>query len=215
MKKKLFKKVQAGLLTMVLIAGVLLTGLRPLTVQAADTVKTINLDTSCLAPSDNTWDKTNDHKVYFGQYGNTPTAFRVLKSDNGTIMLDCDTILLTKAFDADVSANTDQSDSNPNGWVNSDLESWLNGTDYYSNASVFTSVERSAIASTGLAASESDYSAGYGTYKDYAATNYVYLLSANEANTLYADDTARKKQAATTLGGCGRLSLITMTLPAS
>ena len=35
-------------------------------------------------------------------------------------MLDCDTILLTKAFDADMIANTNQSDSNPNGWVNID-----------------------------------------------------------------------------------------------
>lgn len=85
-KTKLFKKVQAGLLTMVLIAGVLPTGLRPLTVHAATTVKTMNLDTSYLAPSDGTWD-ANDHKIYFGQYGGTPTAFRVLKSENGTMML--------------------------------------------------------------------------------------------------------------------------------
>ena len=75
MKKKLFKRVQAGLLTLVLIVGVLPTGLQPLTVHAATTVKTMNLNTDYLAPSNGSWD-ANDNKVYFGQYESNPTAFR-------------------------------------------------------------------------------------------------------------------------------------------
>lgn len=192
MKKKFFKKAWAGFLAMVLIAGVLPTGLRPLTVHAADTVKTMNLDTSYLAPSDGSWD-SNDHKVYYGQYGGTPTAFRVLKVEGNTMMFDCDTILLAKAFDEDYNANTEQASGNMNEWTGSDLAKWLNGTDYYENASVFTSGEKSAILQTALAKSDADYNVNGWNYKDYAANDYVYLLSAKEANELYADNAARVK----------------------
>lgn len=142
MKKKFFKKVQAGLLTMVLIAGVLPTGLRPLTVHAATTVKTMNLNTDYLAPSNGSWDATNDHKIYFGQYNGTPTAFRVLKAADGKLFLDCDTILKMMAFDEDSNANAEQTSGNMNEWKGSDLEKWLNGTDYYNSTSVFTSGEK-------------------------------------------------------------------------
>lgn len=192
MKKKLFKQASAGLLAMALIAGILPTGLRPLTVHAANGVKTMNLDTSYLAPSDSTWD-ANDHKVWFGQYGGTPTAFRVLKAEGTTMMLDCDTILLTKAFDEDSSANTEQNSGNMNEWKGSDLEKWLNGTDYYGNASVFTSGEQSVIQQTSLWESEADYRINSWPFKDYAANDSVYLLSAKEANVLYAYNEARKK----------------------
>lgn len=192
MKKKFFKKLQAGFLALVLIAGVLPTGLRPLTVHAATDVKTMNLDISRLAPSDGSWD-ANDHKVWFGQYGGTPTAFRVLKAENGTMLLDCDTILLNDYFDDNSSANDGQTSGNPNEWTGSDLEKWLNGTDYYGSTSVFTLGEKSAILQTELAASDADYNVNGRLYKDYAANDCVYLLSANEANDLYADNVARVK----------------------
>ena len=190
MKKKLFKRVQAGLLTMVLIAGVLPTGLQPLTVHAATDVKTMNLNTDYLAPSDGSWDATNDHKVYFGQYDGTPTAFRVLKSENGTMMLDCDKNLLTKAFNANYEPNGNK---HKHEWTGSDLEKWLNGADYYDSTSVFTSGEKNAILQTALAASGTDYYINDWPYKDYAANDYVYLLSVKEANELYPDNAARKK----------------------
>lgn len=191
MKKKFFRKAWAGFLAMVLIAGALPTGLQPLTVHAADTVKTMNLDTSYLAPSDGSWD-ANDHKVYFGQYDESTTAFRILKADENTMMLDCDTILLKKTFDEDAKANQEQSSTLMNEWTGSDLEKWLNGTDYYGNKSVFTLGEQSAILETALAA-DTEYAISGWNYMDYAADDYVYLLSAKEANTLYADNEARKK----------------------
>ena len=192
MKKKLFKKVQAGLLTMALIAGVLPTGLRSLTVHAATDVKTMNLNTDYLAPSNGSWD-ANDHKVYFGQYGGTPTAFRVLKSEKGTMMLDCDTILKKMTFDEDSNANSEQTSGKVNEWTGSNLETELNGKNYYGNASVFTTPEKEAILPTTLAASDTDYVINGWSYKDYAANDYIYLLSAKEANELYPDNAARNK----------------------
>lgn len=190
MKKKLFRKAQAGILTLAMMAGLVSVGIQPGTVQAAGTTKTINLDTSYLEPSDGTWDATNDHKVYFGQYGGNSTAFRVLKADADTMMLDCDTILLQKKFDEDTWPNTGQGRENV--WKNSDLEIWLNGNDYYGNSSVFTSVEKNAIVETALSAD--DY---FADSVDYETADYVYLLSATEANTLYDSAAARVKT------GCG------------
>lgn len=189
------KKRMALLFSVVLLIG--LIPVLPMTVKAEGTaeIRNVNLDTSYLAPSDGTWDKTNDHKVFFGQYGGTSTAFRVLKAEGTSMMLDCDTIiLLTKAFDADCGVNTDeQTSGNMNEWKGSDLEKWLNDTDYYGNTSVFTSGEQSVIQQTSLLASEADYDINGWGYKDYAANDYVYLLSAKEANDLYADNAARVK----------------------
>lgn len=154
---------------------------------AADTIKTMNLDTSYLAPSDGTWDASNDHKVYFGQYNNNSTAFRVLKVENETMMLDCDTILLEKTFDG--SSNNWQNSSN--NWSNSSLRSWLNGGDYYGSESVFTTAEKNAIAETILLGTPESYNT---YYKDYDDTAHIYLLSAKEANDLYADNDARVKK---------------------
>ena len=109
------------------------------------------------------------------------------------MMLDCDTILLTKAFDEDLSTNLEQTSGNMNEWTGSDLEKRLNGTDYYDNTSVFTSGEKSVILQTALTASDADYVVDNWNYKDYAANDYVYLLSAKEANELYADNAARVK----------------------
>lgn len=186
MKKKLLRRVPEGILTLAMMTGLLFVGIQPVTVQAEETAKTINLNTSYLAPSDGTWNEANDHKVYFGQYGGSPTAFRVLKADTDTMMLDCDTILLQKKFDEDGWSNTGQGRENV--WKNSDLEIWLNGDEYYGNSSVFTSVERNAIVETALASD--DY---FTNAMDYEAEDYVYLLSATEADTLYDSAAARVK----------------------
>lgn len=184
MREKRWKKVQAGILTLALITGLLSMGLQSVTVQAAGAIKTINLGASALAP-EGAWNAENGHRVYFGKYEGHPTAFRVLKMDEDTMMLDCDTILLKKNFDADVTKNKGQDKASA--WKNSDLEIWLNGNDYYRSSSVFTSTERNAIVQTALSACNSS------DYKDCEAVDYVYLLSEKEADALYANDTARKK----------------------
>lgn len=161
-------------------------------------IKDINLDTSYLAPSDGTWDTTNDHKVYFGKYNGIPTAFRVLKAEIDTMFLDCDTILLMKEFDEDGIPNDYPASRLKNKWSGSDLEKWLNNEDYYGNPSVFTVYEKKSIVLTKLEDSTEDYEWAGESYRDYEASDYVYLLSAIETNTLYKDNFAKTK-----IGGVG------------
>lgn len=75
MKKKRFRKLQAGILTLAMMTGLLSVKTQPVTVQAAGTMKTINIGASGLAPGDGTWDAANDHKVYFGAWGVIPQPF--------------------------------------------------------------------------------------------------------------------------------------------
>lgn len=142
-----------------------------------------------------------DNKVYFGQFEGIPTAYRVLpvSTDTQTIdtgedclLLDCDSVLLPKEYDADNKKNEGQT-KRQNEWKGSDLEEWLNGNDFLGNSSVFTDVEKAAIAATRLAECSEAYSAGRWTYEDFGATNRVFLLSAAEAKNLYAEDAARAK----------------------
>ena len=116
-------------------------------VKAYAAVKEVNLDSRVLRPADGKWDKTNDHKLYFGQYNGSPTAFRVLPqspstmSERDRLLLDCDTILEKMIWNA-------QGDGNS--WNSCAIRTWLNGSDYFENSSVFTSLERDAIARTDL-----------------------------------------------------------------
>jgi hypothetical protein len=192
-KKNLLKKGLPGFLAAVMTIGLLSVCGTPLTVKAegTSTINSMNFDTSFLVP-ESKW-KAGGYKVYFGQYNDTPTAFRVLKNGNNddTMLLDCDTILLVKLFNAGDTPNAGSDAINK--WNNCDLELWLNDENYYENASVFTTLEKNAIVSTTLSA-KSTYYNGYTPCKDYDATDYVYLLSADEAfNVYYADSTARVK----------------------
>lgn len=158
-------------------------------------VRTINLDAAVLRPT-SMW-SSGGKKVYFGSYNGNPTAYRVLSSPStqsgvdNCILLDCDTILVNKSFDADGVANSGQ--SNPKEWPNSDLESWLNDNAFY-DGNTFSAPEKGAIAETKLLAQTTMYNVGsMNSFKDYSANNYVFLLSAAEAEGLYQDNTARKK----------------------
>ncbi|MCI6126978.1 MAG: DUF6273 domain-containing protein [Enterocloster clostridioformis] len=160
------------------------------------TVKTINLNAAALRPN-STW-SSGGNLVYFGTYNGNPVAYRVLSSPNtqtsseNYLLLDCDTTLQTMAFDADDTKNSGQT-TYPNEWKGSDLEAWLNGAEFYAG-SVFSGIEKDAIAETALA-EQSGYSAGnHGdSYQDYSAQNHVFCLSAAEADGLYADHNARRK----------------------
>lgn len=211
MKKKqcnrAFKRGLTGILVITMVMGVLPMGAyNPAKVQAegAQIIRKMNLDPSYLAPSDGTWNTSDsagnvsDHKVYFGAFDDKATAFRVLQvnEEEGTVLLDSDSILLSKQFDEDMTANEGQ--ENRNEWKNSDLELWLNGTDYYENTSVFTVPEKAAIKGIRLKASEQDYEIGKFTYTDYEAWDQVFLLSAKEADSLYQDEAARIKKDRTT-----------------
>ncbi|MDD6057387.1 MAG: DUF6273 domain-containing protein [Clostridiales bacterium] len=166
------------------------------------TVKTINLDAAALRP-ESTW-STGGNLVYFGTYNSHPVAYRVLSAPStqensaNYLLLDCDTILLKKAFDTDGVTNSEQ--TNPNEWTNSDLQSWLNKEvnstyNFYGNTSVFSTPEKTAIANTTLL-KQFTYAAGnYNIvrYEDVSSANHVFCLSAAEADGLYADNNTRIK----------------------
>ena len=68
MKQKRFKKILAGVLAAVTAISIMPDLNTPLMAEAGGlATKSMNLDTSCLAPTDDKWD-SSDHKVYFGQY---------------------------------------------------------------------------------------------------------------------------------------------------
>ena len=66
----------------------------------AKTDKMVKLGAEELAPKDssNKWDITQDAKIYLGKYNGTPIAFRVLKSNDGLLFLDCDSVLYKGSF---------------------------------------------------------------------------------------------------------------------
>ena len=164
-----------------------------LKVQHGRTLKKVNLDASVLKPADGTWDAACDHKLWFGAYSGRQTAFRILTSAGGKLLIDSDRSLLNKRWVDASTANAGQASGYLREWKGSDIELWLNGDDYYGSSSVFTEKEKAAIAQTSLSAASS-YKAGVYSYLDYAADDYVFLLSAKEADTLYPADSVRKKR---------------------
>lgn len=158
------------------------------------TVETICLDPKALRP-ESTW-SIGGNRVYFGKYNGNQLSYRVLASPNTqtvteSLLLDCNTWLAIKPFDGDGTTNAGQT-TNPNEWKGSDLETWLNGSNFYGSNSVFSSIEKAAIASTVLE-SESTYAIDGINYDDKAATNHIFCLSAAEADGLYNSLEARIK----------------------
>ena len=158
-----------------------------------------NLQVEVLRPED-VWTLGN-HKVYFGQFEGNPVVYRILSPSPDTqtiadnkecLFLDCDSVLLPKEYDADNKKNEGQT-KRQNEWKGSDLEEWLNGEEVYGNSSMFSKIEKDAIVSTELAEKSEAYSTGKWTYQDFAATNYIFMLSAVEANQLYAGNAERAK----------------------
>ena len=193
-KEKLLKRGLASLL-----AAVLAVGLLPMmpgnmaTVKAADGDKTIaGLGTGMIAdptvPSADT-DAWKGSYVYFGTYGGNSVKYRVLDSNTTvfggkTMLLDCDSILETHAFDEDGHANTGY--TNANEWAGSDIRTYLNGT-FLTNTNNFSATEQSAIASSTKSVADGTDGNGW-SYLSYASLSddKIFFLDAKEAtNTSY------------------------------
>lgn len=112
------------------------------------------------------------------------------------LLLDCDTILTAKEFDADMKKNAGQV-KRQNEWKGSDLEVWLNGNDFYGNSSVFSKGEQAAITETSLAEDTEGYTLGEWTYADFGTADHVFLLSAAEAYHSYFGNETRIKTGST------------------
>lgn len=209
MKKKLKTlKMAAGILkksTAVLLSALIAFGTapdlrKPLKVKAGQKaevqVKTVNLGTDALSTAgyaEGKWSSDEGKKVYFGQYEGSPLAYRVLKTDSqaGTMLLDCDTTLFSAFFDEDGTKNDGQ--QNKNSWKGSDLETRLNGNDFYNNTSVFSSKEKNAVALTELQGSQGEYQIGDYLFTDDTASDHIFLLSRKEVDTLYGVGGTKKK----------------------
>lgn len=162
-------------------------------------IRNINLNAAILRPESGQYG-CSDSWVYFGKYNGDAMCYRILPApDTQTnaddcLLLDCDTILLQKAFDADGEKNSGQY-NRPNEWKGSDLESWLNGSDFYQASGVFSDVERAAIETTSLVgktAYQIDASVEL-EFVDWTANDPVFLLSSAEAHNLYSEDFGAKK----------------------
>ena len=186
MRKKMKKQIIAMGMTLAMLMNLFLYPESSLFAKAEETtLKSMELNTEKLAPGDGTWDASNDYTVFFGQYENEPTAFRILQAANNTMLLDSDIILTSRPFDGDGIKNDNQISGHINEWNGSDIESWLNGSEYYENPAVFTDNERAIIKKTTLEA-KTKYQVGHIPFVDYDATDYVFLLSAHEMSSLYA-----------------------------
>lgn len=167
-------------------------------------LRSVNLNAAALRPADGAWD-LGGNIVYFGQYGGEALAYRPLCSPETQspaeegLLLDCASIIRRKAFDENFRRNEGQ-EKLPSEWKGSDLEAWLNGSNFYESLNVFTHMERSAIPETTLADARTLYSTSHWTdmYRDFGSTDRVFLLSAAEVSGLYAQDAARAKDGATT-----------------
>lgn len=103
--------------------------------------------------------------VYYGKYAEDedetaePVKYRVLDAETKdysadgttrTMLLDCDNVRYEQKFDTDGAANAD--DKRGNDWSVSDAKNSLNGTGFVNKDGVFTTVEKSAIAESTVAA---------------------------------------------------------------
>ena len=136
--------------------------------------------------------------VYYGVYDNNPVKYRVLSastSDFGgrTMLLDCDSVLFTAAFDT----------NNSNDWGNSSIKNELNGNSFLAKNGVFTTAETNAIANSTKAEKNNDHDGNglwnseYNSGLRFAKLNgeKIFLLDAVEVtssvygytNNIYAD----------------------------
>ncbi len=166
----------------------------------------INIGTAALCGSGAEWNASEGMTVYFGTYNGEPVKYRVLPespdtqtTDEACVLLDADAVLAQIPFHGTIDAGSGQASGNPNEWAGCDLREYLaqqyeesvNGAE----DAMFSEAEAQAIANTelGSTAYEEDLDTLYASFLDYASEDHLFLLSAKEAQMLYADNSARIK----------------------
>ncbi len=146
---------------------------------------TMNLGATPLYSISSGWNSDYGVKVYYGNaYDGTTGLYRVLASSSSTQSTSSEGILLS----GERRVETHQSFGSNNNWADSAIRSWLANT-YYLNA--FSDVEKGAILDTTLKEMTEGYTINGSSYKDVNTTDKIFVLSALEANNLYANDTSR------------------------
>ncbi|MDD3338235.1 MAG: DUF6273 domain-containing protein [Lachnospiraceae bacterium] len=191
-KRKSLKNILCAGAAVVLL--LLLTGgAEPETVLAES--YNMNLGTDMLV-SQTPWNAGDGQILYYGHWLDTPTAYRVLPdsaetqtAEQDSILLDADRVLWQQPFQNSLIANGEQESGNPNEWSGCDLEQYLE--EKYN--ALFSALEAETVVQTELLAREA-YNPGYATVFDYASSNRLFLLSAQEISTLYTNETEAKKE---------------------
>lgn len=205
----MYKKIRIKSIALLLCLSIIGISL-PLPVHASEsnTLKTITLNPTALRPADGKWSKDTGNLLYFGTYVtgydsennqtpiNGPLAYRVLASSPDTqttttecLLLDSDKGLVTP--ETQMAFSDDDSNNN---WEYSNPRKWLNTTDNFLNK--FSDLEHNAIVETLLLEKlvyKNDTMSVTWWFKDYKSLDKIFLLSAKEIQTLYADCDSAKK----------------------
>ena len=174
-------------------------------------VNEINVGASVITVPEGGWNTTSGNYLYFGStyVGSTTNKdgikFRVLKNEDGKMLIDADSNAFYCRW------NADQTNTWTNDYDTCNIKSYLSrgyGYNTYTKKEfpLFTDQELKTIPSTDLeAASEYEITNSNSvTYSFVDATslgNKAFLLSAQEANDLYADEAARFKKSSITSTG--------------
>ena len=146
--------------------------------------RSINIGTTPLYLLPSVWDSENGNKVYYGGQ-----LFRVLASSNETQTLSKDAILLN--YDGALD-RYEAFSSDSNIWTDSNAKSYLNGA-YYNDT--FTAIEKDAILDTKLSGISTPYIVNEVNYIDVESIDKIFILSAKEADILYANNKSRSYNA--------------------
>ena len=145
------------------------------------TVYSMNIGTTPLYSLSGGWNKTEGVKVYYGTSG----LFRVLGSSNDTQTVGNEAILMNSDSQLDEYISFSNSG---NSWTDSNVQTYLNST-YYNN--FLSEVERNAILDTTYTEINTAYMVNNVNYSDVSSIDKVFVLSAKEADKLYADNNSR------------------------
>lgn len=148
-------------------------------------VKTINVGTDCITVPTDGWNSTEGSYLRFGWYYYSSDKYRVLsKNTDGTALIDADGVRYQGYFD-------DENDTNK--YADSSVRSELKAGHYGSSGDLFCPAEIQSIVKTSLSAS-SAYEVGANKFvDDESSDNIAFLLSAQEMNSLYKDNSSRIK----------------------
>ena len=145
------------------------------------TVYSMNIGTTPLYSLSGGWNNTEGVKVYYGTSG----LFRVLGSSNDTQTVGNEAILMNSDSQLDEYISFSNSG---NSWTDSNVQKYLNST-YYNN--FLSEVERNAILDTTYTEINTAYMVNNVNYSDVSSIDKVFVLSAKEADKLYADNNSR------------------------
>ena len=145
------------------------------------TVYSMNIGTTPLYSLSGGWNNTEGVKVYYGTSG----LFRVLGSSNDTQTVGNEAILMNSDSQLDEYISFSNSG---NSWTDSNVQTYLNST-YYNN--FLSEVERNAILDTTYTEINTAYMVNNVNYSDVSSIDKVFVLSAKEADKLYADNNSR------------------------